>query len=180
VKAALFIAASVFAGALITACEREQRDFRFPADKTQRVPMVPVTDFRPGGSPPPPPALTSPFSDNAYAMSEGKRLYSWYNCVGCHAHGGGGIGPALMDSNWIYGGRPEQIYASIVQGRPNGMPSFGDRIDEADRWRLVAYVQSLSANVSSDAAPGRDDAMSTAPPESRRTRATVQETGSEP
>ena len=30
-----------------------------------------------------------------------------------------------MDAEWIYGSHPEQIYSDIVQGRPNGMPSFG-------------------------------------------------------
>jgi len=164
----------------VLACEREQRDLQFPSEDTRRVPMIPVTDFHAGGSPPPPPVVKSPFEDNAYAMSEGKRLYSWYNCVGCHAHGGGGIGPALMDSTWIYGGRPEQIYASIVQGRPNGMPSFGQRLDDADRWRLVAYVQSMSGHVSSDAAPGRDDAMQTTVPESRRAQQPILFTGSQP
>ena len=33
----------------------------------------------------------------------GRRLYDAFNCVGCHAHGGGGIGPPLMDDKWIYG-----------------------------------------------------------------------------
>jgi cytochrome c oxidase cbb3-type subunit III len=168
-------------GALLAAaCEREYRDLRFPNEDTKRIPMVPVTDFYAGGSPPPPALLKSPFEDNAYAMNEGKRLYSWFNCVGCHLHGGGGIGPALMDSHWIYGGRPDQIYASIVQGRPNGMPSFGERLNEADRWRLVAYVQSMSAQTPSDAAPSRDDAMSTTVPESRRTKEPIQQTGSLP
>ena len=37
---------------------------------------------------------------------QGKRLFSWYNCIGCHANGGGGIGPPLMDDEWIYGSRP--------------------------------------------------------------------------
>ena len=41
--------------------------------------------------------------------------------------GGGGIGPPLMDDRWIYGSAPENIYASIVQGRPNGMPAWGGR-----------------------------------------------------
>jgi cytochrome c oxidase cbb3-type subunit III len=170
----------IVAGLLCAACEREQRQLRFPPETSKRIAMVPVTDFRPGGSPSPPVLVKSPFEGNAYAVGEGKRLYSWFNCVGCHAHGGGGIGPALMDSNWIYGGRPEQIYGSIVQGRPNGMPSFADRIDEPDRWRIVAYVQSLSGQVSSDVAPGRDDAMAAAPPESRRPREPIQPTGSVP
>ena len=162
------------------ACEREERELRLPPEVSKRIAMVPVTDFRPGGSPSPPVLVKSPFEDNAYAVAEGKRMYVWFNCVGCHAHGGGGIGPPLMDANWIYGGRPEQIYASIVQGRPNGMPSFSDRLDEQTRWRLVAYVQSLAGHVPSDVAPGRDDAMAAAPAESRRPREPIQQTGSVP
>ena len=73
----------------------------------------------------PPPPTVSPFQDNAYGISEGKRLFESFNCVGCHSHGGGGMGPALMDDRWIYGSRPENIYATILEGRPNGMPSFG-------------------------------------------------------
>ena len=65
------------------------------------------------------------YEENAFALSEGKRLYSAFNCVGCHAHGGGGMGPALIDDKWIYGHEPGQIFATIVEGRPNGMPSFG-------------------------------------------------------
>ena len=30
-----------------------------------------------------------------------------------------------MDDKWIYGYEPEQIFATISQGRPNGMPAFG-------------------------------------------------------
>jgi hypothetical protein len=50
-------------------------------------------------------------------MTEGQRLYNWYNCGGCHFRGGGGIGPALMDEVWIYGKEPANLYASIL-GRP--------------------------------------------------------------
>ena len=67
---------------------------------------------------------------NAYARREGKRLFSWYNCIGCHANGGGGMGPPLMDDEWIYGSEPANIFATIVEGRPNGMPSFGGSIPE--------------------------------------------------
>ena len=45
------------------------------------------------------------------------------NCVGCHSHGGGGMGPALMDGQWRYGGRIDQIATTIAEGRPNGMPA---------------------------------------------------------
>ena len=89
-----------------------------------------------------PPSDASKYEGSAYAVGEGKRLYSAYNCVGCHAHGGGAIGPALMDAEWIYGSRPEQIYSDIVQGRPNGMPSFAGKIPDYQVWELVAYVRS--------------------------------------
>jgi cytochrome c oxidase cbb3-type subunit 3 len=92
-------------------------------------------------------------------VGEGKRLFSAYNCAGCHQHGGGGIGPALMDAEWIYGSHPEQIYASIVQGRPNGMPSFAGKIPEFQVWELVAYVHSMSGQLPEDIAPSRSDEM---------------------
>jgi cytochrome c oxidase cbb3-type subunit III len=82
---------------------------------------------------------------NAYALSEGKRLFSAYNCNGCHSVGGGGMGPALMDEKWLYGGKPEEIFSTIVAGRPNGMPSFRDRIPDFQIWQLAAYVRCVRA-----------------------------------
>jgi cytochrome c oxidase cbb3-type subunit 3 len=112
--------------------------------------------------------MQSPLNGNAYGLSEGKRLFSWFNCVGCHHHGGGGIGPALMDHRWVYGSRPDQIYSTIVQGRPNGMPSYAGRLTDQQVWQLVAYVESLAGNAAKDAAPGREDDMSSSKPEMRR------------
>jgi cytochrome c oxidase cbb3-type subunit III len=88
--------------------------------------------------------------------------------VGCHAHGGGAIGPALMDSVWIYGSHPDQIYSDIVQGRPNGMPSFSGKIPEYQVWELVAYVRSMSGQLPSDVAPSRSDEMAVAKAEQAR------------
>ena len=51
-------------------------------------------------------AVRGPYEGNAYAVSEGKRLYNQFNCSGCHFQGGGGIGPPLMDAEWIYGSAP--------------------------------------------------------------------------
>jgi cytochrome c oxidase cbb3-type subunit 3 len=90
-----------------------------------------------------------------------------FNCVGCHAHGGGGIGPALMDGSWNYGSAPEQVHESIVQGRPNGMPAFGGKISDRQLWQLVAFVRSMSGLAPKDAAPQRSDHMSVKPPESQ-------------
>jgi cytochrome c oxidase cbb3-type subunit 3 len=88
-------------------------------------------------------AINNPYEGNAYAISEGQRLYEQYNCVGCHFHGGGGIGPALMDSDWIYGSSPANVYTSIVEGRPNGMPSYGGHLPDSQIWEITAYVRSL-------------------------------------
>ena len=61
------------------------------------------------------------------------------NCNGCHApHGAGGMGPPLSDAEWIYGSEPAQIFLTVVQGRPNGMPSFAQALPEDDIWKLVA------------------------------------------
>lgn len=102
---------------------------------------------------------------NAYALSEGKRLYSNFNCIGCHSNGGGDIGPALMDARWIYGATPEDIYKSILDGRPNGMPAFRGRINETQARQLTAYVRSMSGQARESAAPSRDDHMKTTAPE---------------
>ncbi|HEX6706659.1 MAG TPA: c-type cytochrome, partial [Albitalea sp.] len=114
------------------------------------------------------PASANPYEENAYAVAQGKRLFRWYHCSGCHAGGGGSIGPALMDDQWIYGAEAAQVVASILQGRPNGMPSFAGRIPEDQAWQIAAYVRSMSGQLRTDVAPSRADALSAGPPEARR------------
>jgi cytochrome c oxidase cbb3-type subunit 3 len=152
-------------------CKREERTFRVPVPDADPVYSVQLSTLHPGTTQPSTQPTTQPaspvknhYEENAYALSEGQRLYSAYNCVGCHAHGGGGIGPPLMDDQWIYGYQPEQVFATIVQGRPNGMPSFMGRIPEYQVWQLAAYVRSMSGQARQDAAPGRDDHMKNSPP----------------
>lgn len=85
-----------------------------------------------------------PYYDNAEAVVTGMKLYKAYNCSGCHSNGGGGMGPDLMDDVWIYGGRLPQIHQTLVEGRPNGMPSWGGKIPDEQLWKISAYVRSLS------------------------------------
>ena len=92
------------------ACEREARPFDAlsrPAARTGRD--VTQSELHPGGGPAPVSSQDSPFRQNAWGMAEGKRLYQAYNCSGCHANGGGGMGPPLMDDRWIYGAAPANI-----------------------------------------------------------------------
>ena len=98
------------------------------------------------------------------------------NCTGCHAHGGGAIGPPLMDDNWIYGSQPDQIFSTIVEGRPNGMPSFRGKLPDYEIWQLAAYVRSLSGQTPQHAAPGRDDDLQMKTPENSVTKETPKDT----
>jgi cytochrome c oxidase cbb3-type subunit 3 len=70
-----------------------------------------------------------------------------------------------MDDVWIYGSAPENIYATIVEGRPNGMPSFRGKIPDSQIWQIVAYVRSMSGLASQGAAPARSDHMHAKPSE---------------
>ena len=162
--------------ALAAACERETRRYEEIPAASARHNDVRLTPLQPGEPQPETPTL-SPYQENAYGIAEGKRLFAFYNCNGCHAMGGGGIGPALIDDKWIYGASPYQIHSTIVQGRPNGMPAFGGRVPDQQVWQLVAYVQSLSGNVPKDAAPGRNDDMSATKPELRKEREQPKQTG---
>ena len=107
--------------------------------------------------------VSDPYAANAWGMNEGQRLYAQMNCVGCHAHGGGGMGPALMDGRWIYGFDDASTFESIVNGRPNGMPAFRPRLSDDQAWQLVAYVKSLGGNASKAVAAVRDDHMALTP-----------------
>jgi cytochrome c oxidase cbb3-type subunit III len=153
------------------ACQREERSFRGSSAANSPPPPVRETDFQPG-----PPTRTvaarDPYGGNAYGVSEGKRLYNQFNCSGCHFQGGGGIGPPLMDSQWIYGSAPENIFETIVEGRPNGMPSFGGKLGNNQVWQLVAYVRSMSGLLPKDVASGRNDDMQVRSQEQSTSKAT--------
>jgi cytochrome c oxidase cbb3-type subunit III len=160
---------------LLPGCKREERPLRVEPSATDVARKVEISEVVPGLPPTTQAALSqdikldkNDYEKSAFLLSEGQRLYKSFNCKGCHASGGGGdIGPALIDDEWLYGYEPQQVYASIVQGRPNGMPAYGRRITEHQAWELTAYVRSMSGQVSQSAAPGRADHSRTAPPPNR-------------
>lgn len=147
----VFLRIALMACVLLAAgCEREQRDYH--AAKKANAP--------PGEH----------YQLDAFDVAQGKRLYTWMNCVGCHSHGGGGIGVRLDDSEWRYGGKLQQIYSSIRDGRPNGMPAWRARLTDQQMWQLAAYVRSMGRYVPKDVAPSRDDAMQSGKSENRKGR----------
>jgi cytochrome c oxidase cbb3-type subunit III len=91
------------------------------------------------------PIIKNPLAGNKNAVASGETLFAAMNCIGCHApEAGGGMGPPLGDVSWIYGDSPADIYLTISNGRPNGMPSYGYALPPQSIWTLVSYIQSLS------------------------------------
>jgi cytochrome c oxidase cbb3-type subunit 3 len=158
---------------LLAGCEREARRFSAPMENATPAASAPrMSSLQPAVSLQGGVKLaaknTSMYDENANAVNQGKRLYRAYNCSACHASGGGSIGPALMDSEWRYGSDPASIFATIMQGRPNGMPSFGGHIPEDQAWMIVAYVRSMSGGLRKDVAPSRSDGLYPGNPENAR------------
>ena len=160
--------AAAIACLLALGCEREERRYKELPAAASRETSVRVSPLEPG-MPQQQAEVKSPYQENAWGIGEGKRLYGAYNCAPCHGvNGGGAIGPALIDDKWIYGAKGDQIYATISQGRPDGMPSFGGHIPTQQIWQLVAYVQSMGGQVKQTTAASRNDDQMAALPESRQ------------
>ena len=101
-----------------------------------------------GGNPPPADSLRNPLAGDSTAAAQGARLFSGFNCDGCHGGGAvGNIGPSLADGRWRYGGSDGAVFHSIFYGRPRGMPAFGGHLPAESIWRLVAYLRSLEPAV---------------------------------
>jgi cytochrome c oxidase cbb3-type subunit 3 len=146
----------------VLACGQERRDYRTIPPGASATDAVPMSELQPGGAVVVE-STKSSYGSNAYALAEGMKLYQRMNCVGCHFHGGGGIGPPLIDAEWVYGSDPSQIFRTIVEGRPNGMPSFKRQLTNQEVWRLVAYVRSLSGLDGTTVSSSRQDHMYLSP-----------------
>jgi cytochrome c oxidase cbb3-type subunit 3 len=91
---------------------------------------------------------------NPEALNMGRRMFMTY-CTNCHgSDAGGGPGyPNLRDSDWLYGGEPGTIKASIMNGRNGMMPPWGAVLGTEGVHNVSEYVMSLSGRkVSTDAA----------------------------
>jgi cytochrome c oxidase cbb3-type subunit III len=154
------------AALLLFACERERRTFEDVAPSARPLTATPMSSNHPGKTSPEGAPLDPKlpgYLENAFTISEGKQLYGYFNCSGCHAHGGGAIGPALMDKQWRYGSRPADIALSIIAGRPFGMPAYRGKIASSQLYAIVAYVRALGGLARYDALPARDEHMSLTP-----------------
>ena len=80
------------------------------------------------------------------ALKVGERLYASY-CTTCHgsdARGARGY-PNLRDDDWLYGGNPEQIKTTLMQGRNGVMPPWSEILSSDDVFNVTSYVEQLAA-----------------------------------
>ena len=79
------------------------------------------------------------------ALAIGKRLYSAY-CTTCHGSDAGGARgfPNLRDNDWLYGGEPENIKTTILDGRSGLMPPWKGLIPDENISNVAEYVIGLS------------------------------------
>ncbi|HJP85337.1 MAG TPA: c-type cytochrome [Gemmatimonadaceae bacterium] len=90
--------------------------------------------------------VRDPYAGNKDAIAMGGQLFVAYNCLDCHgADGSGAMAPSFQDGRWHFGGSPAEVFESIYQGRPDGMPAWGGRISNDQIWMLTAYVRSLAS-----------------------------------
>jgi cytochrome c oxidase cbb3-type subunit III len=79
-------------------------------------------------------------------IEEGQKLFS-ANCAACHgdqAKGNKEMGaPDLTDAIWLYGSSPDQVKATITNGRRGVMPTWEGRLDPVTIKALAVYVHSL-------------------------------------
>lgn len=103
----------------------------------------------------------TPPRETEAARARGRALYTDLECFTCHGEAGRGDGPsapklkdeagfpirpANLTKPWTFrgGSRPEDVARTIrtgLAGTP--MPAYGDSIDEAQTWDLVAYLRTL-------------------------------------
>jgi cytochrome c oxidase cbb3-type subunit 3 len=76
-------------------------------------------------------------------LSAGKTLYD-VNCVTCHnPDGEGNVGPNLTDKNWIYGYDIKEVFKTVKNGTPKGMPDHKSKMNPVQIQQVSSYVLSL-------------------------------------
>lgn len=84
-------------------------------------------------------------ADNDDAMATAGRLFA-NNCATCHGSDGRGARgyPNLADGAWQWGGAPEDIRHTLLNGRQAVMPAFSAQLDTSAIEATAAYVYSLN------------------------------------
>lgn len=83
--------------------------------------------------------------DDPHALRMGERLYASY-CTQCHGSDAGGVPgyPNLRDGQWQWGGTPERIEESILEGRQAVMPGWAAVLEDDGVAQVTQYVLALA------------------------------------
>jgi cytochrome c oxidase cbb3-type subunit III len=81
---------------------------------------------------------------DAAALNVGRNLFL-NNCAACHGSDGGGAPgfPNLTDKDWLWGGAPDTVVATISNGRAGMMPAWGEVLGSRGVEDMLAYLYSL-------------------------------------
>ena len=110
---------------------------------TGAIPRVAIGDLAGVGNNTLDATIPNPYANDRAAAEAGHQHFVDMNCAACHGYDlKGGMGPDLTDTYWRYGGAPADIYKSIFEGRPQGMPAWGRALPSAEIWKIVTYIES--------------------------------------
>ncbi|MCS7009656.1 MAG: c-type cytochrome [Chthoniobacterales bacterium] len=98
------------------------------------------------------------FSRDAKIVSAGEKTFR-ATCAACHGENlQGGIGPNLTDGQWIHGGRPMDLFHTVVNGvAEKGMPTWGPVLGQQRIAEVVAFI--ISKNPTMEKPPGGGDVV---------------------
>lgn len=86
---------------------------------------------------------TNPYRGDAAAVAQGKEVFDQI-CATCHKPDGSGlVGPSLVDPYWKYGHTDDDLFTTVSEGRPGGMPPWGKVLGSEKIWKVLAYVDTL-------------------------------------
>lgn len=86
---------------------------------------------------------TNPYREEAVALEEGKQVFMTI-CAACHKPDGSGlVGPSLVDPYWKYGSSDAELFETVAEGRPMGMPPWKSQLGSEKIWKVLAYLETL-------------------------------------
>ena len=86
---------------------------------------------------------------NASSIAAGMAIYH-ERCVSCHSAADAPTGPVVhppVDLRVPPASRrlAGDLFWLVTHGSPHGMPKFGDRLDDTQRWNLINFIKALGA-----------------------------------
>jgi len=104
----------------------------------------------------------NPFHGDEAAIAAGQEVWTT-TCVACHLPDGRGlVGPSLIDPYWKYGKSDDELFTTVSEGRPAGMPPWGATLGTDKIWQVLAFVETLDQTEESGV--GAPDYVPPAPP----------------